>query len=77
MSKDKVDVSELSSEISKYLDKYVEDIHDEVVSVTNDLTEQAVAELKEVSPRGKSKVKPYHQGWESKIKIKGKQKYHI
>lgn len=76
MSKEKVDVKELSSAISNYLNNYAEDIHDDVVEVTEDLTEKAVRELKETSPRGNSKVKPYWQGWESKIKIKGKLKYH-
>lgn len=76
MSKEKVDVNELSSAISNYLNNYVEDIHEDVVEVTEDLTEKAVMELKEKSPRGSSKVKPYWQGWESKIKIKGKLKYH-
>lgn len=76
MANSKVDVSDLSSEISKYLDKYVENIHDEVVTITEDLTEKAIAELKEKSPRGNSKTKPYWQGWDSKIKIKGKNKYH-
>lgn len=77
MSNSKVDVSDLSNEISKYLDKYVEDIHDQVVEVTEDLTNKAVDELKETSPKGKGKRStPYWRGWESKIKIKGKQKYH-
>ena len=76
MSSEKVDVNELSSAISNYLNNYVEDIHKDVVEVTEDLTEKAVMELKEKSPRGNSKIKPYWQGWESKIKIKGKLKYH-
>lgn len=76
MSKEKVDVNDLSSAITNYLNNYAEDIHDDVVEVTENLTEKAVMELKETSPRGNSKVKPYWQGWESKIKIKGKLKYH-
>lgn len=76
MSKSKVDVSDISAEISKYLDKYVEDIHDQVVEVTEDLTQKAVEELKVKSPRGNRKGNAYWMGWESKIKIKGKQKYH-
>lgn len=78
MSKSKVDVSDISSEISKYLNQYTEDIHDKVVEITEELSEKAVQDLKETSPRGKgkSRAKPYWQGWESKIKIKGKNKYH-
>lgn len=77
MSKSKVDVGKLSSEISQYLNQYAEDIHDQVVEVTEDLTEKAVDELKAVSPKGAGRrSKPYWQGWESKIKIKGKKKYH-
>ena len=77
MSKGKVDVSDLSNEIEKYLNKYVEDIHDQVVEVTENLTKQAVDDLINSSPRGKGRRgRPYYKGWESKIKIKGKQKYH-
>ena len=77
MSKEKVDVKELSDTIMDYLNNYSEDIHNEVVEVTEDVTKKAIQELKETSPRGKGKrSKPYHLGWESKIQIKGKNKYH-
>lgn len=77
MSSEKVNVKELSNAIMDYLNNYSEDIHDEVVEVTEDITKKAILELKETSPRGKgSRAKPYHLGWESKIKIKGKNKYH-
>lgn len=77
MSSEKVNVKELSNAIMDYLNNYSEDIHDEVVEVTEDVTKKAILELKETSPRGKgSRSKPYHLGWESKIKIKGKFKYH-
>lgn len=72
-------VDDISREISKYLDKYVEDIHDQVVEVTEDLSEQAVQDLKESSKslfKTHNKSRPYWRGWEAKMKVKGKRKYH-
>lgn len=77
MSKEKVKSTDLSNAVMEYLNSYAEDIHDNVVEITEDCTKRAIQELKEKSPRGKGRrATPYHLGWESKIQVKGKLKYH-
>lgn len=77
MSKEKVKSTDLSNAVMEYLNSYAEDIHDNVVEITEDCTKRAIQELKEKSPRGKGRrTTPYHLGWESKIQVKGKLKYH-
>ena len=78
MSNEKVDVKDLSNAIMDYLTVYTEDIHEQVVEVTEDVTKRAIAELKERS-RALFKSRssnPYWSGWDSKIQVKGKLKYH-
>ena len=77
MSSEKVDVTDLKDTIMEYLNDYAEEIHDDVVKITEETTKKAIDELKETSPRGKGKrATPYHLGWDTKIQIKGKNKYH-
>lgn len=59
-----IKADELENEIMNYLKDFVEDIEDGVKETTNDITKQAVEELKSTSPRGKGTRKnPYYKGW--------------
>ena len=63
----KIDVNLLSKEVMEYLENYVEDIEEQVETVTNEVGKDAVKELKEKSPHGKGKRnKPYYKGWRIK-----------
>lgn len=67
---------ELSEALNKYLTTYSEEISDEVISVTDEITEEAKDELIRTSPKGKgSRSSPYYRGWAVKIQKKGKGKY--
>lgn len=67
---------ELSEALNKYLTTYSEEISDEVISVTDEITKEAKDELIRTSPKGKgSRSSPYYQGWAVKIQKKGKGKY--
>ena len=60
----KIKVDDLSKTIMSYLQDYVEDIEEDVVTTTDKITKKAVEELKQKSPRGKgTREKPYHLGW--------------
>jgi len=79
VSKEKVKAEDLSNAVMEYLNNYAEDIHDDVVETTEDCTKRAIEELKEVSQskfKTHVKSKPYWRGWDSKIQLKGKLKYH-
>ncbi len=69
-----IDVNLLSKEVMEYLENYVEDIEEQVETVTNEVCKDAVKELKEKSPRGEGKrKKPYYKGWRiKKDKLGGK-----
>ena len=69
-----IDVNLLSKEVMEYLENYVEDIEEQVETVTNEVCKDAVKELKEKSPREKGKrKKPYYKGWRiKKDKLGGK-----
>lgn len=67
---------ELSEALNKYLTTYSEEISDEVISVTDEITKEAKDELIRTSPKGKgSRSSPYYRGWAVKIQKKGKGKY--
>lgn len=67
---------ELEKAISNYLNTYAEDIEDDVVECTDQITKQAKQELVNRSPRGKGKREtPYYKGWTIKLQKKGKGKY--
>lgn len=69
-----IDVNLLSKEVMEYLENYVEDIEEQVETLTNEVCKDAVKELKEKSPRGEGKrKKPYYKGWRiKKDKLGGK-----
>lgn len=46
-----IDVNLLSKELMKYLEEYKEDIDEEVEEVANKVGKEAVAELKQISPK--------------------------
>ena len=65
-----IKVEDLQKELNEYLESYVEDITEEVADVTDSITKEAVADLKEQSPRGHgTRDNPYYKGW---TKQKGK-----
>lgn len=67
---------ELEKAISNYLNTYAEDIEDDVVECTDQITKQAKQELVNRSPRGKgNRSTPYYKGWTIKLQKKGKGKY--
>lgn len=60
----KIKVDDLSKTIMSYLQDYVEDVEEDVVTTTDKITKKAVEELKRTSPRGKgTRDNPYHLGW--------------
>ena len=70
-----IDVNLLSKELSKYLESYKEDIDAEVEEVANKVGKEAVAELKQTSPKGKRGE--YAKGWRLKKDKKGKNSYTV
>lgn len=61
----------LTETIKKYLSEYEEDIEEGVKDTTDKLTQEAVDELKDTSPKGHGGRKiPYFKGW---TKQKGKE----
>lgn len=73
-----IDVNLLSKEVMEYLENYVEDIEEQVETVTNEVCKDAVKELKEKSPRGKGgRNKPYYKGWRIKKDRKVANEYRI
>ena len=70
-----IKIENLHSEIMKYLTDYVEDIEEGVEEVTDKISKEAVAELKQISPKRQGTRKnPYYKGWTSK-KEKKRRKY--
>lgn len=70
-----IDVSLLNKELMKYLEEYKEDIDEEVEKVTNKVGKEAVAELKQISPKGARKE--YCKGWRLKKNKLGRNKYTV
>lgn len=64
----------LQKELMKYLEDYVEDIEDGVIEKTDELSKDAVKELKQNSPRRKNETRknPYWKGWTSNKESKGR-----
>lgn len=59
-----IKVDDLQNTIIEYLEDYVENIEDDVVEITDNITKEAVNELKRNSPRGEGTRKnPYYKGW--------------
>ena len=65
----------LSSEIMKALEGYADDISDIVEKDANEIGKEAVAELKQESPKGATKR--YCKGWRVKKDKKGKNIYTV
>lgn len=79
MSKKKCEVEEMTDILRDYLSNYEEEIYNDVVETTNETTKRAIEDLKESSRRlfkRKRKKNPYWKGWEEKLQLKGKLKYH-
>lgn len=69
---------EFNESMRKYMTDYVEDIEDEVISVTDSITKEAIQELKNVSLSkfgNSGRDEPYYRGWTSKISTRGHSKY--
>ena len=74
----KIDVNLLSKEVMEYLENYVEDIEEQVETVTNEVGKDAVKELKEKSPHGKGKRnKPYYNSLEEYLKYSKENGYEL
>lgn len=59
-----IKVDDLQNTIIDYLVDYVENIEDDVVEITDNITKEAVNELKRNSPHGEGTRKnPYYKGW--------------
>lgn len=59
-----IKVENLQKEVMKYLEDYVEDIEEGVEEVTDKVSKEAVAELKQTSPKRQGTRKnPYYKGW--------------
>lgn len=68
----------LEKVLKDYLENYYEDITDGVVEETDNITKEAVKEIKQTSPRGKgSRDKPYYKGWTRQKGKENKGKYTI
>ena len=59
-----IEANLLEKELSQYLQNYKENIDEEVEEVANDIGKKAVAELKQISPKGARKE--YCKGWRLK-----------
>lgn len=68
----------LEKVLKDYLENYYEDTIDGVVEETDNITKEAVKEIKQTSPRGKgSRDKPYYKGWTRQKGKENKGKYTI
>lgn len=60
----KVPINKMGKVIKDYLENYIEDIENDVVDITDNITKEAIKELQEKSPEGKgTREKPYKKGW--------------
>lgn len=68
----------LEKVLKDYLENYYEDITDGVVEETDNITKEAVKEIKQTSPRGKgTRDKPYYKGWTRQKGKENKGRYTI
>ena len=68
-----IKIENLQNEVMKYLTDYVEDIEEGVKETTDNLSKEAVKEIKQNSPRRKEKRNnPYWKGWTKKKESKGR-----
>ena len=68
-----IKIENLQKEVMNYLEDYAEDIEEGVEEVTDKASKEAVAELKQTSPKRQGTRKnPYHKGWTSKKEKKGR-----
>ena len=68
-----IEVNLLEKELMQYLENYKEDIDEEVEEVANKIGKEAVAELKQISPKGARKQ--YCKGWSLKKDKTGRNIY--
>ena len=62
---------DLQKVVQQYLIEYTDDIEKEVIEVTDELSEQALTELKQKSPRREGTRKnPYNKVWARKKETK-------
>lgn len=62
---------DLQKVVQQYLIEYTDDIEKEVIEVTDELSGQALTELKQKSPRREGTRKnPYYKGWSRKKEAK-------
>lgn len=74
---DTIKPEELQKTLMEYLEKYKENIDDDVIEATDEVTRRARDELKQVSPRGKgTRITPYYRGWAIKVSKKRTGVYH-
>lgn len=77
MSKN-VKANDFQKAVMDYLINYVEDIEDDVIEETDDITKEALKEIKQISPRGKGTRKnPYYKGWTKQKGKENKGKYTV
>ena len=68
-----IKIENLQKEVMQYLTDYVEDIEEGVKETTDNISKEAVKEIKQNSPRGKGKRNnPYWKGWTKKKDAKGR-----
>ena len=68
-----IKIENLQNEVMKYLTDYVEDIEEAVKETTDNLSKEAVKEIKQNSPKRKGKRNnPYWKGWTKKKESKGR-----
>lgn len=72
----KVPINKMGKVIKDYLENYYEDIENDVIDLTDNITKEAVKDLQNESPKGKgTRDKPYHKGWRRQ-KVKSGLKNH-
>lgn len=71
-------VEDLAKEIEKYLNNYKEDIQEDVENVANEVSKEAVVELKQTSPKNQGTRKnKYYLGWTATKDRKSKNRFTI
>lgn len=72
-----IKAEDLEKSLSDYFNYYREEIQEDVVEATDQITKEAKNMLKATSPRDKDKSRknPYYRGWATKVQKKGKYRY--
>lgn len=63
-----IDFEKIKRDLEDYMFNYYDDIKDIVIETTNEIAKQAIAELKQKSPRGRRRK--YYKGWTKKTSRK-------